>query len=185
MILLPACGLRCAWRANSRVVHGHMSTKVGSIDGSELEALKHETVSESNLGKGVSLFLATFKVYQSNGLQHLEVWQSMRQCKDLTSGKPFETQFCVSLHFLQEDLLLQVYYSGCIWAVRERCCLHLHCEVFRCCRDAAQQLEPILLSYGVTADVDELVLCRGLPVRRPLHLTNAPSTVLIWGGVMD
>ena len=38
---------------------------------------------------------------------------------------------------------------------------------------------------AVTADVDELVLCRGLPVRRPFHLTNAPTTVLVWSGVMD
>ena len=107
-----------------------------------------QRASESNLGKGFSLLLATFKVYQSNGLQHFEVWQSMRQCKDLTSGKGFETQFCVSPHFLQEDLLLQVYDSSCIWAVRKCSRLHLHREVFGCCRDLAQQLGRIIHPFS-------------------------------------
>ena len=75
------------------------------------------------------------------------------------SASPSRVQgFCVSPHFLQEDLLLQVYDSSCIWAMRKCSCLHLHCEVFRCCRDLAQQLEPTTLSCGVRADVDELVL---------------------------
>ena len=196
-VFLQLFGLGCGWCANSRVVHGHMSTKVGSCwfywrkrvasikPCSSQGRVNGQRVSESNLGKGFSLLLATFKMYQSNGLQHFEVWQSMRQCKDLTSGKSFETQFCVSPHFLQEDLLLKVYYSCCIWAMREGSCVHLPLEVFGCCRDLAQQLEPTLLSCAVTADVDELILRRWLPVRRPLHFPNAPSTVLVWGGVMD
>ena len=145
-----------------------------------------QRVSESNLGKGVSLLLATFKVYQGDGLQHLEVWQCTQESLELTSRQPFQVQGFVSPHFLQEDFLLQVYNSSCVWAMRELSLLHLHCEVFGCCRDLAQQLEPQRsCGVGIMADVNVLVLCRGLPVRRPLHLTNAPTTVLVWSGVMD
>ena len=197
-IFLQLFGLGCGWCANSRVVHGHMSTKVGSCwfywrkrvgslkPCSSKGRVNGQRASESNLGKGFSLLFATFKVFQGDGLQHLEVWQSMRQWKDLTSRKPFETQFCVSPHFLQENFLLQVYYSSCIWAMREGSCVHLQREVFGWCRDSAQQLENDKHQCsGVAADVDELVLRRGLPVRRPFHLTNAPTTVRVWGRVMD
>ena len=68
----------------------------------ELEALNHGRISESDLGKGFSLLLATFKVSQSNGLQHLEVWQCIEESLELTSRQPFQVQGFVSLHFLQE-----------------------------------------------------------------------------------
>ena len=76
----------CAWWANTRVLHGHMSTKVGScwirwpkrvgsLKPCSLKGrINAQRVSESNLGKGFSLHLATFKVFQGDGLQHLEVW---------------------------------------------------------------------------------------------------------------
>ena len=144
-----------------------------------------QRVSESDLGKGFNLLLATFKVFQGDGLQHLEVWQCMEESLELTSRQPFQVQRFVSLHFLQKDLLLKVHDSFCIWAVRKCSRLHLLREVFGWCGDSAQQLEPNRLSYGVRADVNELVLCRCLPVRRPFHFPNAPSTVLVWSGIMD
>ena len=200
MIFLQPFGLGCGWCANTRVVHGHMSTKVGSCwiywrkrvgslkPCSSKGRIHGQRASESNLGKGFSLLLATFKVFPEQwSATPRSMAKHARSRKDLTSRQPFQDSAILRFSSLSPE-------RSSLAGARQQ--LHLSdawrqpvsiftAKCFGCCRDLAQQLEPILLSCAVTADVDELVLCRGLTIRRPFHLPNAPTTVRVWGGVMD